>query len=255
MNAQEFGLKQGQDLFEGSYHVEMSRLRQAGYTPWSTEDIMGGRNAVSVEHSFWNNYIDTDFGIAGTKDKIYLAPHSARLRAITAETDLTNGGFALGENDTQTMRAYDRKDHILGRDLTEQEARDSQVWLDFAGGDKTRLDKYVENTFRFGKDKYYYNIMMGVFVPAETEPIERAVVLSRLGDRSLADGNDRLGDDTRFVGVRREVVAAGGAQKNLSPHRTDPRSDLEIFLSEHDISREDLPKAVELYKTVKQLKL
>ena len=258
MNAQEFGLKQGQDLFEGCYHVEMSRLRQAGYTPWSTEDIMDARNAVSAEHSFWNNYINTDFGIAGTRDKIYLAPHSARLRAITAETDLTNGGFALGENDTQTMRAYDRKDHILGRDLTEQEARDSQVWLDFAGGDKTRLDKYVENTFRFGKKNWNYNRMMGVFVPTEIKPIERAVVLNRLYGWSRAGGDDRLFSYTRFVGVRRSGASQAAPQaraEKSSPYRTDPRSDLEIFLSEHDISREDLPKAVELYRTVKQLKL
>src|SRR3989344_7590281 len=126
MNAQEFGLKPGQDIFEGEYRTKMSELREAGYTPWSTEDIMDDRNAVPAEHPRWNNYIDTDFGIAGTKKKIYLAPHSARLRAITPQTVLTNYGLALGRE--EAAKAYNRSDLILGRDLTEEEARASSVW-------------------------------------------------------------------------------------------------------------------------------
>ncbi|MBI4147608.1 hypothetical protein HY494_03070 [Candidatus Woesearchaeota archaeon] len=219
MNAREFGLKSGLELFEGNYCAAMSRLHLAGYTPWSTEDIMDARNAVTAEHPRWNNYIDTDFGIVGTKEKIYLAPHSARLRVVTPQTVLTNGGLALEANVIETMRAYDRKDHILNLELTEEEARNSQVWLDFAAGNQKRLDKYVENTFRFGKDKFNYDAMMGVFVPAEEEPIERAVVLGGLCDGCRAGGG-RLGDGARFVGVRR------GAKRQKRPQGATRRKEV-----------------------------
>lgn len=202
MNTAEFELQPGQEFFEGDYRIKMAELREAGYIPLSTEDIMDARNAVPAKHPLWNNYIDTDFGIAATKKTIYLAPHSARLRAVTPQTKLTNYGLVLGADDIATMLAYDRKDHILGRDLTEDEVRDSRIWLDFAVGDQTRLDKYVENTFRFGKDKFGYDTMMGIFVPEDKELVERAVVLDRLYNGSRADGNVRLYDNTRFVGVR-----------------------------------------------------
>ena len=144
---QELGLRKGQKPFEGEYRAKMSALRRAGLTPWSTEDIMDARNAVASDHPLWNNYFDTDFGIAGTKTKIYLAPHSERLRAVTPNTGLTNYGLALGADDIKTMQAYDRKDHILGRDLTEKEAYEHQVWLAFAGGDKNRLGQKGEKPF------------------------------------------------------------------------------------------------------------
>ncbi len=249
MNAQEFGLKPGQELFEGDYRTKMAELREAGYTPWSTEDWMDARNGVNSNHPFWNNYGDTDFGIAGSKRKIYLTPRSERLRAVTPRTRLTDGGLRFDSEDA--AKAYNRNDLILGQDLTDEEARTSQVWLDFAAGDQKRLDKYVEKTFRFGKDKFNYNTMMGIFVPEEGN--ERAVVLDRLGGRSQAYGG-LLDGGTRFVGVRGGAPQARG-KKSSSPCREDPRSDLEIFLSEHEMSREELSGAVELYKTVKKLKL
>jgi|SRR3989344_192385 len=258
MNAQEFGLKPGQELFEGDYRTKMAELREAGCTPWSTKNWMDARNGVKQDHPFWNNYGDTDFGIAGSKRKIHLMPHSARLRAVTPETILVDGGLSVVQEET-LVKTYTRSDLILGRDLTEKEAHDSQVWLDFAAGNKKLLDKYVVNAFRFGKDKCGYDKMMGIFVPEDE--VERGVVLDRLGNRSRADGNDLLSNFvTRFVGVRSEGVGeqeapAGRDAQKVSPYRKDPRSDLEVFLSQHEISREDLPKAVELYKAVKQLKL
>ena len=249
MNAQEFGLKPGQELFEGDYRTKMAELRQAGYTPWSTENIMDARNAVSAKHTRWHNYVDTDFGIAGSKREIYLMPHSERLRAVTPRTILTEGWLHFDSEDA--AKRYNKSDLILDRDLTEKEARASPVWLDFAAGNQKRLDKYVKNTFRFGKDKFNYDTMMGIFVPEDE--VERAVVLGRLGYGSGAVG-DRLYGDARFVGVRGGAPQAR-ATKSSSPYREDPRSDLEIFLSEHEMSREELSGAVELYKKVKYKKV
>lgn len=203
MNVKELNLnpKQSQ-VFEGNYLTAMSELREAGFTPWSTEDIMDARNEVPVEHPRWNNYIDTDFGIAATKKKIYLVPHSARLRAATPNTKLTQYGLLMKGAHLDEAKTYSRSDLILDRDLTEKEARASPMWLDFAAGSQELLDTYVENTFRFGKDKFNYDTMMGIFVPADEKSIERAVVLYSLNLRSPAYCNYHLYISTSFVGVR-----------------------------------------------------
>ncbi|MEK6809387.1 MAG: hypothetical protein AABY40_01815 [Nanoarchaeota archaeon] len=255
MNALQLALKPGQELFEGEYRTKMAELRQAGYTPWSTEDWMDARNGVDSDNPLWNNYGDTDFGIAGSKQKIYLMPHSERLRAVTPQTRLIKGGLSFTQDGA--VSTYNRGDLILGRDLTEEQARTSPVWLDFAAGDQKQLDRYVEKTFRFGKDKFNYDTMMGIFVPEDE--VERAVLLYRLNYSSRAYGSYHLGNNTRFVGVRRgseaTKVPAGRDAQTVSPYRKDPRSDLEIFLSEHSLSKNELYKAVELYKTVKELKV
>ena len=91
MNADEFGLPSEQELFEGEYRAKMQELREKGLTPWSTEDTLDARNAVLPSHPRWHNYIDTDFGIAGTGKHVFLLPDSPNLRAITSQTELTNG--------------------------------------------------------------------------------------------------------------------------------------------------------------------
>ena len=63
----------------------------------------------------------------------------------------------------------------------------------------------LKKAFRFGKDKYDYNQTMGIFVPVDKEPIERAVVLVRLVSRSLLYGGSHLNYYARFVGVRRSA--------------------------------------------------
>ena len=156
-------------------------------------------------------------------------------------------------------RVYPRSDIILGRDLTEEEARASSVWLDFAVGYQSRLDKYVENTFRFGKDKYKYDKMMGIFVPADDQPIERVVVFSRINSRSQAFGGYHLDNCARLVGVRNKtyndlfsLLKSGLSPDSLRLQKEgDKILDLEVFLSEQGISREELYQAVELYKKFK----
>lgn len=210
MNALDFDLNPGQgQVFEGQYNHKMNELIDAGFTPWSTEDIMRARNTVLSDHNLWDNSIYTDFGIARIENKLYLAPHSVRLRAVTPKTILTNGGLPLSVNTFDLVKTYNISDLILNRDLTAEEARGSPVWLDFADNDQNLLDEYVDNTFRFGKDRFGYdNFGMGIFVLQEKKPVERAVMLNRLSYRSLAYGYVHLGNYARFVGVRR-----GGASR------------------------------------------
>lgn len=199
MNAQEFGLKPGQDIFEGEYRTEMSKLREAGYTPWSTEEIMDARNEVDIDHPHWHNSFDTHFGIAGSDTNLYLMPYSKRLCAITPHTHLTNGGLPL--NGEEAAVVYNRRDLILGRHLTGEEARASPAWFCFAGGSQDRLDKYVEKAFSFGNDKFGNKKMMGIFVPKDR--IERAVALGVLELSSPVDGGFHLSySSSRLVGAR-----------------------------------------------------
>jgi len=204
MNAQKlFNLQPEQELFDGgNYCVKMHELRGKGLTPWSTHHFMDVRKVVSSAHPLWNNYLNTDFGIAGTKEKIYLAPHSARLRSVESDTILTNYGLALEVSDSDTMQIYNRRDLILNLDLSEEEARSSPVWLSFADNNQARLDQYVEKTFRFGRDKFHYETMMGIFVSAEEKPIERAVVLDSIGSGCLVGGNN-LNVNARLVGEKK----------------------------------------------------
>ena len=216
MNAQDFGLDPEQaQVFEGLHAAIMPQLIDAGFIPWSIADVMDNRSQVLHEHKIWNNYVDSDFGIAGTKKNVYLDPHSSRLRAVTPKTGTR---LPLAANDLpHGVQVYDRNDLILDRSLTEEEARRSPAWLSFADGDLQRLDTFVEKTFRFGKDVYAYDVMMGIYVPEDKEPILRAVVINGLCNGSGAYGVNDLGYNSRLVGVRSGTSAA--SPKGAVPER------------------------------------
>ena len=149
-------------------------MKEAGYIPWSPAHLMDARIAVSSSlHPLWNiTFINTDFGISGTSQGIYLTPHSSRLQQITSGSDMTMTDDILNK-----AKVYGRGNLILGRSLTEEEAREHPLWLDLADGDQLRLDRYVEKCFRFGKDNFGYDAMMGFLVPLDLVPTERMVVL------------------------------------------------------------------------------
>ncbi len=214
VTAQDLGLNPERfQVFEGVYRDIMPQLVAAGFEPENPGWVLDQRNdAVGKPHqsAAWDNYFDTDCGIAGDTNRIYVAPHSPRLRAVTPQTRLVQGGIPLPSDDLSAMvRVYERNEHILSRDLTEQEARENQLWLDWADGNQARLDRYVENTFRLGKDSYKYDTMMGIFVPEDA--VERALFVYWLGSRSPAFGNYFLNYGTRLVGVRRGEAPPGRA--------------------------------------------
>lgn len=203
MKATDFGLPPGQAIFQGEYYYAMPQLMRS-HVPWSTEDFMDARNGVFGHHPLWNNSVDTDFGIVGTKDKIYLIPRSIRLRTITPETELQFFGLALQVHDIEEAKSYARRDLILNRNLTEEEARAHPLWLDFAYGDQARLDNYVASAFHFGKDQFGYDEMLGIFLKEENECIERAVTLGRLKSKGHVYGNF-LNYGALFVGVQNGI--------------------------------------------------
>ena len=204
MNAEDFGLNPGRARVEEGldYRVIMPQLIAAGFDIWTPADIMDARNdAVGKpwQDKVWEAYIDTAFGIAGTKEAVYLDPNSSSLQAIT----LSNGALPLSDADRAGMQRYQRSDLILGRDLSKEEARKHPLWLAFADRNQRRLDTYVENTFRLGKDKYGYGKMMKVHPPKDGDL--QALELGGLDGRSRVYVDDFY-DYARLVAVRRNTT-------------------------------------------------
>ncbi|GEM_PF-4100381 len=165
-----------------SYLKIMTEFREAGFIPGGPEDVMDARNEVPLDHPLWKYSIGTDFGVAGTYEKVYLFRRSAHLRAITPRVlNFSEGVIDLKVDHKllDSMLIYDRKSLILGkcwpweegRKLTEEEARTHPLWLTFADGNQQRLDKYVENTFRIFKEQginQHDNKAMGIYIPSDS---------------------------------------------------------------------------------------
>lgn len=200
MDAQKLGLKPGQEVFDGAYLEQMVKLRKAGFYPWSTEDVMDARNNCDLTHPLWYYPIDTDFGIVLTGGKIYIFPYSAKLRVDLPKTILNEIFF--NEEDLENGLSFNEKDVILGRDLSEDEARKHPLWLAFARSDQSRLDRYAEKAFRFGKNLYNYSTMMGIYVPKEDYLLEE-VVLRELCGGSGARGSRAKNYTSYLIGERR----------------------------------------------------
>jgi hypothetical protein len=204
----------GAVLHQGQYREAMPALLKAGLTPASPSFVMDRRNEhADAEHELWSDYFDTDFGLASDSNRVYFAPHSKALRKLTPETRLTANGVQI--RSTSGLQPIKRKDMILGRPLTEKEARQHQGWLALADGNQERLDVYVGNAFKLGKDKFGYNEMMRFYVPDDSKPILRAVVLVRLYYRSIANGSRYLDNIyARLLGVRDVSGEAANSQKS-----------------------------------------
>lgn len=193
ITAEGLGLDPRHQVFEGRYNAIMPELLRLGFEPQSPADVMDVQNAAvgtPFEEVVWETGFDTDFGIAGTSEKVYALPHSPRLRTITSQTKLVDYGLPLLENDLPVgVKTYDRRELILNQDLTEEQARTHPLWFLFADGNQGRLDRKVENTFRLGRERHQYTKMMGIYGISSGEiPIERSVFVLRLDVRSRAGG-------------------------------------------------------------------
>ena len=207
--------RDGSKLYQGRYIDVMPALLKDRLTPISPASVMDARNkAVGTgnQDSLWNIYYDTDFGLAADSKKVYLFPHSKELRKVSAETELIANGIQI--KNTSGAKVFKRKDLKLNERLTEKEARSHPLW-DAIAENKGRLDSYVQNTFKLGKDKFNYAEMMGFYVPNDSKPILRAVVLDRLYNWSYAGGSrDLVNGDARLVGVRSSASAVSASTQN-----------------------------------------
>lgn len=254
MNAQDLGLIPVKlpVVLEGKYRRIMKQLVDADLPVWGPDDILRLKNNVvgtAYQDAAWNNYFFTDFGIAATTDKIILQPHSTLLHSVTPETKLVSYGLPLTDEQLAQTQQYSRQDMILNQHLTEEQARVHLGWLVLTNKDQKLLDKTVENTFRLGKEKGY-DQMMGFYVPQDSNPIMRAVVLDSVNSRSSACGYNNLSYFARLVGGS-PISAVGAAKKNGIPS-----TPLEIVLSRHGISDPaQLNKVLQLYTAAKKLNI
>ena len=209
-------LPEGAILFEGRYVDLMPALlakQSPKLSPVSPAWVMDQRNEnPDMNHSLWNTYFDTDFGVAVTGNYTLALPHSPQLRAVTPETRCVD--YGIDAPVLKGANVYDAKSLILGEPLTEKQAHESPFWLDAADGNQNRLDKYVENAFRLGKDKYRNDKMMGIYVSEDGKL--RGLVVMDLNNTCSAYGNSVLDDSiARLVGVREEVAEGDDAQKEV----------------------------------------
>ena len=207
VTAQDLGYQAGQaQVFEGVYKRIMPELLKSGFRPLSPADIMDKRLESDSSLS-WDSYFDTDTGLTATTKKVQVLPRCKLLLDSNPDTKLVDNGIALPEDYDGNVTTFDRRELILNEQLTEKQALAHKGWLALAGNDQNRLARYVEKTFRLGKDRFRYNEMMDFYVPEDRKPIVRGVILDRLDDGSNADGDGNLdGDDARVVGVRDEVA-------------------------------------------------
>ena len=209
--------REGAQLYKGRYVEVMPVLLGDGLTPVSPSDVMQARNnaaGTQNQDSMWNIYFDTDFGLAANSKKVYLSPHSKGLRKLTPDTKLKDYGVELSS--VSGAKVFKKGDLKLNTRLTEKEARSHPLWKALAGN-QALLDSYVQNAFKLGKDKFNYDEMMGFYVPNDSKPVLRAVVLDGLGNGSYAGGDGNLGDDdARLVGVRSNVSSEAANAKNSS---------------------------------------
>ena len=187
-------------IFEDcSYPEAMQAVLGDRLDPADPAWVMDKRNGsvgTQYQHSLWSPYFDTDMGCASTDKRIHLFPHSKQLRKITLNTKLTNCAIPVNGEDPKT---FDRKDLILDRPLTEKEARLHAVLFELAESDQKRLDTYVENAYKIGKDAFGMERVMSVRIPYDSTLTLRAVVfggypsrLSILGDRLMTTDRARL---------------------------------------------------------------
>ncbi len=232
-------------LFTGRYIDAIPELREQGLTPVTPAMVMDRRieaaksNDKHLIDELWDNYFDTAYGLAATKDRIYLQPDSGFLLSSSNSTRLTRNGIPISIEADNSFKITERKEHILNERLTQEQARQHRLWLELADNNQDRLDSYAEQAFRLGKDKHGYKEMMGFYVPEDENPILRAVFLTGLNSRSSAYGFRNLdGNDARLVGVAQNFSAAH----------------LEEIVKEFGINnQEELRKAVELYKIARKL--
>lgn len=190
-------LPKGAELVQGRCLDMIPDLLSEGLIPISSSPAMDLRNQYPTadQDGPWRTLLNTDAGLATDGKKIYLFQHSEHLRKLTPKTRLTDAGIALQGN-LSGAKSFDIGDLILGTDLTEKEALAHLLWLELARKDdesdemaKKRLNEYVQNAFKLGKDAHDYDKNMRFYAPSSKNLVLMNVALYRLEHHSGAGGN------------------------------------------------------------------
>ncbi|MEK6967268.1 MAG: hypothetical protein AABX51_01410 [Nanoarchaeota archaeon] len=231
-------------VFDGDYRVCMTQLREAGLVPMQPKDVMDarlrylnrgsavfdGKNENFQHGGLWKIYIDTDFGIAATRDTIYLYPKSELLRNISVDTELANGGILISPDNNDGHWELPRKslEHILNRPLTKQDVEFHPFWEYMAGrresplrfGDGLYFNEDIHgklwdySSYCFWQPMYSFldgekqTHRMGFYMPADDRPILRPIRIGGLGGWGASAGVYMgEGNTSRLVGMDPKSVS------------------------------------------------
>ncbi len=228
-------------VFEGPNTREMPKLIAAGRNPISPEQLFYRKLEVLNEclgalkikdkkaaeewklrmETYWNQLIDTGFGIAVHPDgNVKPVPNARYLRKLSPGTKLLYGIAVMPDGmyekiDAQAYSAADIKKYRKKMPL--KEALANPLLKEFIPNKNTR-ELAIINVFVQGKEHYGYDEMMGIYLPeaclpkAEKEPVMGLLSFGWLAFGSNIVCRNNLGGffgGGRLVGVR--DVAEGDA--------------------------------------------
>jgi len=204
------------EVFEGIYREQMPLLVSEGFEPATAEKVIEKRFDGKLSFDI---YYDTSTGIfyAGNSlDKFKILPCSKDLAEADKNTLLFKGGVEKTEEqyELEDLREFTRKDMILRRDLSEQQALNHVGWLATLNGNKNLLGRLVEHVFRQVKDKLKEDKAMSFYLrDIRGKPNIRPLCLLDLLLRHDGRGRANVYDDNDLgFGYARLVGVSGSAE-------------------------------------------
>lgn len=225
--------------FYGSNLAQMPKLVADGRVPMNVSQLMQQRlnfrnGPQDVKTAWIDNYFDSgDAVVYHPNGDVKVVFDSQTLREMNPQSALANGALVLNEDVYKALQGEVFKKGKLGEvntDLTRAEAKAHPVWQLLAR-DKALLADYVDFIFARAKERFNYDVNMGVY-PAlcgGDAPEMRAFYVNRLDDRSRFDGGDYVyGGDGRLVGVAPEALG-GASAKGASAVQRYTMADLQAY--------------------------
>lgn len=210
-----------------SIREAMPILIEAGLQPITPSLIMDARNkAVGTkdEDILWNNSYCTGVGLIVHAGLIHFIPYPNQLRELNSEVEKTEENsmhdfdFISGLSGSSTIQ----KDKIIfDSRLSEKEAKQHQGWLKLADGNQKRLDRYIKNTFKLGKDQFDHVIDIDYSEAMEfsiNEPFSRSLRMIAFNRLFLGSGiicESLHYSNVRLVGIPNSSVSNAKGLENL----------------------------------------
>jgi len=207
--------------FYGRNVEQMPKLVADSRVPMNVSQLMQRRLDVrnsdkAVKGSYMDNYFDTGDAVVYHPDgRVKIVLDSQTLRDMTPESQRVGGALIIGEDVYNTLEGEEFKKGKLGKvneQMSREDVKSHPVWKVLAR-DQGLLNDYAYYIFAEGKERFGYDIAMGVYPDSSAgdNPKLRAWYVSGLGGRSGAGGwLDLGGGDGRFVGIAPEALSAPG---------------------------------------------
>ncbi|TKJ16907.1 hypothetical protein CEE44_00015 [Candidatus Woesearchaeota archaeon B3_Woes] len=174
------------ELFHGAYCNMMPLLRQEGFRPLTSKEIMSYRvkalqSQDKNEREFWLEKVDAPYehrsdtesnfntsdGLVSYGEHLMVVPNAEILlnihetgscgcRFVTFSKKRPTGALELNLDQynelSQKYESFKYGELLLNRELSENEARNHPLWLKMAQDDRALLEEYVDCIFREFKD-------------------------------------------------------------------------------------------------------